>query len=331
MTDTQTIKNGIPLISSSKTPWTDERRIGMKIYEITVTIAEVLLLLLKMTITWTYSIYEFFIPPEPKSVAGEIVLITGTGHGMGREMALRFAEFGAEVICVDINPAGNLETYNMLKNRNAKVHKYECDVTNRTAVLEMAERIRAEVGDVSILVNNAGIMPCKSVLDHTEAEVKLMYNVNTIAHIWMFQAFLPSMMERNHGHIVAMSSMAGLLGLRNLVPYCGTKSAVRGIMEALHEELREDKRNFSGINFTVIYPYMVDTGLCKNPRIKFPSLMKLIPPGEAADQILDAVRRNYGEITIPSSLYYVAKVCRAMPLKVPMHLKDFLDSGVEAE
>lgn len=61
------------------------------------------------------------------------------------------------------------------------------------------------------------------------------------------------MMERNHGHIVAMSSMAGVIGLRNLVPYCGTKFAVRGMMEAVHEELREDPRNFSGVSlFTLI-------------------------------------------------------------------------------
>lgn len=68
----------------------------------------------------------------------------------------------------------------------------------------------------------------------------------------MLQAFLPTMMERNKGHIVALSSMAGLLGLRNLVPYCGSKFAVRGIMEALHEELREDPRDFSGVCIFVL-------------------------------------------------------------------------------
>lgn len=56
------------------------------------------------------------------------------------------------------------------------------------------------------------------------------------------------MMERNYGHIVAMASMAGMLGLRNLVPYCGSKFAVRGMMEALHEELREDPRDFTGVS-----------------------------------------------------------------------------------
>ncbi|GBP38693.1 hypothetical protein EVAR_22341_1 [Eumeta japonica] len=139
------------------------------------------------------------------------------------------------------------------------------------------------------------------------------------------------MMERNHGHIVGMSSMAGMLGLRNLVPYCASKFAVRGMLESLHEELREDPRNFSGIRMTCVCPYIVDTGLCKNPKIKFPSLMRIVSAGEAADRIVDAVRRGHVEITIPSSLYYVNKVCRAMPYRVPFHLKDFLDSGLEPQ
>lgn len=64
----------------------------------------------------------------------------------------------------------------------------------------------------------------------------------------MIQAFLPTMLENNNGHIVAMSSMAGKMGLRNLVPYCGTKYAVRGIMESLAVELYEDPRNTTGVS-----------------------------------------------------------------------------------
>lgn len=64
----------------------------------------------------------------------------------------------------------------------------------------------------------------------------------------------------------------------------------------------------SQIKFTTICPYIVDTGLCKNPKIKFPSLMKILTPQEAADSIVNAVRRNYHEITIPGSQYYVNMV-----------------------
>ncbi|XP_072939320.1 17-beta-hydroxysteroid dehydrogenase 13-like isoform X2 [Epargyreus clarus] len=310
---------------------TDEQGIGMKIYQGVAMTLEILVLIVKMYASYFYAIYKFFIPPEPKSVAGEIVLITGAGHGMGREMAQRFAKLGAVVVCVDINAAGNQETAEIIKEEKGKAHTYQCDVTNCEAIKTMADKVKREVGDVTMLVNNAGIMPCKPLLKTTEKEIRASYEVNVLAHLWLLQTFLPSMMQRNHGHVVAMSSMAGVIGLRNLVPYCGTKFAVRGMMEALHEELREDPRDFSGIKLTCICPYIVDTGLCKNPKIKFPSLMKIISPQEAADNIVDAVRRNYNEITIPSSLYYVNQICRTLPRSVPLHLKDYLDSGLEAQ
>lgn len=99
-------------------------------------------------------------------------------------------------------------------------------------------------------------------------------------------------MEKNQGHVIALSSIAGMMGLPNLVPYCTSKFAVRGtyqgnilqlkyklifilikwvwlsclgLMEALAEELRQEGRN---IGFTTVFPYMTDTGLCKSPRIK---------------------------------------------------------------
>lgn len=111
-------------------------------------------------------------------------------------------------------------------------------MTNRDKVLEAGDKVLKEVGAVTILVNNAGIMPSHDFLQHSESEIRRTVDINLTAHFWLFQAFLPKMIETNHGHIVAMSSMAGLMGFQNLVPYCGTKFAVRGVQEALAEELR---------------------------------------------------------------------------------------------
>ncbi|CAK1602437.1 unnamed protein product [Parnassius mnemosyne] len=250
---------------------------------------------------------------------------------MGREMALRFARLGAKVVCVDINPQSNEETYNMITSELGYAFKYVCDVTDRAAVMALAEKVRKDVGDVDILVNNAGIMPCKPFLQQTEKEIRLMMDINVNANIWLIQAFLPAMVERNHGHIVAMSSMAGLMGLRNLVPYCGSKYAVRGIMESLAIELRSEPRDTSGIKFTTICPYIVNTGLCKKPRIRFQSLMKVIEAGDAADIIVDAVLRDLLEITIPTRLYYSNRFgYRLLPLTAAAIFLDFFDTGVEA-
>lgn len=81
-------------------------------------------------------------------------------------------------------------------------------------------------------------MPARPFLQQTEVEIKKIFDVNVMAHFWLFQCLIPDMMDKNRGHIVALSSCAGLMGLENLVPYCGSKFAVRGVMEALSEEIR---------------------------------------------------------------------------------------------
>jgi all-trans-retinol dehydrogenase (NAD+) len=113
--------------------------------------------------------------------------------------------------------------------------------------LETGNKVLKDVGDVTILLNNAGIMPQHQLLKHSEREIRSIFEINVIAHFWIFEAFLPKMMENNKGHIVALSSMAGILGLRNLVPYCGSKFAVRGIQEALSEELRSESNGKSNV------------------------------------------------------------------------------------
>lgn len=109
------------------------------------------------------------------------------------------------------------------------------------------------------------------------------------------------MLEANRGHVVALSSMAGVAGLTNLVPYCSTKFAVRGMMEALSEELRETRPGHQ-IKFTVICPYMVDTGLCKNPKIRFPGLLPMLKPNEVASFIIKSQRTGVEDTSIPSAL-----------------------------
>lgn len=244
-------------------------------------ICEIVWTWLKFDFELIKAVYLFLLPQEPKDVSDDIILITGAGHGMGREVALRFGRLGAKIVCVDINAKGNEETVKLIKQSKGQAYNYECDVTNRSAVMKLAEKVNLEVGEVTILINNAGIMPCKPLLRHSEDEIKAIMNINVNGNLWMIQAFLPAMLENNNGHIVAMSSMAGKMGLRNLVPYCGSKYAARGIMESLAMELHEDPRDTNGIKFTTVCPYIVNTGLCHNPKIRFQNLLKTVEPGEA--------------------------------------------------
>ncbi|XP_014601751.1 PREDICTED: short-chain dehydrogenase/reductase family 16C member 6-like isoform X1 [Polistes canadensis] len=303
-----------------------------QVYTGSLVVVNLLWTFLKMFYCIGEAIYKLLVPMKEKDVKGEIVLVTGAGHGIGKELALKYASLGATVVCWDLNQEFNEETVTEIKKIGGTfAYGYTCDVSKREEVLKVAEKVKEEVGNVTILINNAGIMPCHSFLDHTPEEIRNIFDVNVLAHFWVLQAFLPSMIEKNHGHIVALSSMAGMIGLSNLVPYCASKFAVRGFMEALSEELREySKGRISNINFTTIYPYIVDTGLCKKPRIKFKNFMAMLSPKEAANIIVRAQRMNWSNISIPRYLLGMNTIFRVFPEKSSNHVKDFFDTGIEA-
>ncbi|KAB0795546.1 hypothetical protein PPYR_12385 [Photinus pyralis] len=84
-----------------------------------------------------------------------------------------------------------------------KAYSYTCNVTNREEVMKTAGKVQNDIGSVTILVNNAGIMPCHPFLEHSAEEIERVMNLNIMAHFWTLQAFLPDMIKHNHGHIVA--------------------------------------------------------------------------------------------------------------------------------
>ena len=110
-------------------------------------------------------------------MSGEVVLVTGAGHGIGKEVALQLGRLGAIVVCVDKNRENNESTGAQVRAEGGHGWCYQCDVSDKTAVREMAARVRREVGDVNILINNAGIMVTKQFLLQTDAEIESTVNV----------------------------------------------------------------------------------------------------------------------------------------------------------
>ncbi|XP_076261359.1 short-chain dehydrogenase/reductase family 16C member 6-like isoform X2 [Rhynchophorus ferrugineus] len=256
--------------------------------------------------------------------------VTGAGHGIGRELAIKYASEGAAVILWDINEKGNEETAKLIVNNGCrKPYTYTCDVSNRKNVLEVANKVKEEVGDVTILVNNAGIMPTHPLEKHTEQEIRKIMDINVLAHFWTLEAFLPAMKANNHGHIVALSSIAGVVGIPNLVPYSASKFAVRGYMEALTDELNWN--SYNQIKTTVICPFMVNTGLCKKPFVKFENMLNLLEPKDVAEKIVLAQRSGIAECTIPNYLLTVNNFTRLLTPKVAQKVKTFFESGVHSD
>ncbi|KAL6266909.1 hypothetical protein P5V15_003737 [Pogonomyrmex californicus] len=291
-------------------------------------LVEILLLFLKILYYIGESVFRLIVPTKKKSLTDEIVLVTGAGQGIGKELAIGYASLGATVVCWDQNEEINKKTMNDIKKMEKNsVYAYQCDVSDRKEVFRVAEKVKKEVGDVTILINNAGIAYVKSFLNHSLDEIKRVIDVNVMAHFWTLKAFLPSMIEKNHGHIVALSSIAGLVGAPYGSVYCPSKFAVKALMEAISEELRALSNGKSSIKFTTVYPALVLTGLLKKPKIRFPLIMGGFSACEAAALIIDAQRRNYANKGIPSRWLPLCQMLRLLPDKTLMCIRDFIDSG----
>ncbi|KFV00891.1 Epidermal retinol dehydrogenase 2, partial [Tauraco erythrolophus] len=206
------------------------------------------------------SLLFLIVPRRKKNVSGEIVLITGAGSGLGRFLSLKFASLGATVVLWDINQEGLKETSRLARENGAeRVHCYTCDCSKRQEIYRVADQVKKEVGDVSILVNNAGVVIGKRLTDIPDSLVEKTMEVNVMAHFWTCKAFLPAMIARNHGHLVTIASAAALTGTSHLADYCASKFAAYGFAESVNFEMKNLGK--TGVKTTIVCPFMINTGM----------------------------------------------------------------------
>lgn len=291
---------------------------------------ELLLLLLKIGYFYLEALVRVFIPPRRKDITGQNVLITGGAGGIGRELAIKFSQCGAKIALWDLDKQALENTAEELKIRGAVVYTYQCDITDKAAVKRCAAELRRDMGELDILVNNAGVLIGKPFLELDEKDIRKTFEVNVIAHFWTIKEFLPSMMERNHGHLVTVASMAAKMGSPLLVDYCASKYAAYGLLEALMIELHALYRHCQ-VHTSIVCPVFVNTNLIHGQEItkritrrdRF-GLM-LLQPEDVAEAAVDGVLRNKLEICIPMSAGF-ADISRAtLPVKASLALADFID------
>ncbi|XP_066601208.1 17-beta-hydroxysteroid dehydrogenase 13-like [Prorops nasuta] len=282
---------------------------------------------IKMTFAIAMSICKLLLPARKKSLIGETVLITGAGHGIGRELAIEMGLQGCIVVCWDTDLEGNRLTMNSVSRNGGEVYGFVVDVSNRNEVRETIRMMKkASIPEVTILINNAAILHHSPLLQQHHEQIEQTFQVNVLSNFWTIEALLPAMLLRDRGHIVSMSSMCGFYGVSEKVSYCASKFAVRGLMEALNEEVKMLSKN-SKIHFTTIYPFYVDTGLAKDPHYRFPYIFGVVTPKYAAQQVIKAIRKNSTECSIPRCLLFLNSINRILPESAMHLILDFLSDS----
>ncbi len=187
------------------------------------------------------------------------ILITGAANGLGRGMSLAFAKKGHELVLVDIDSTALEQTAAEIERSGARCHRYLVDVSNRGQVNELAGKVTSEVGDIDMLINNAGVVVVGEFLDVPIEEWERIMAVNFWGTVYMLMAFLPAMVKQGSGHVVNVSSMGGLAGSPAETAYGASKFAVAGMSEALYNEVVN-----KGIKVTVVCPSPIETTILKN-------------------------------------------------------------------
>lgn len=196
-----------------------------------------------------------------ESVYKRVVLITGGSRGLGLVLARQLAEEGARVVVCARNEEDLSKVARDFEMND--IFTVTCDITDKSQVKTMMEHIRSEVGEVDMLINNAGIVQVGPMETMTEEDYEAAMRI----HFWgpynLINEVLPTMKKRKSGRIVNIVSINGKITFPHLLPYTVSKYALSGFSEGITAELAKD-----GIRVTSVYPALIRTGSPINVDVK---------------------------------------------------------------
>ena len=249
-------------------------------------------------------------------VQNKVIVVTGGGSGMGRELVLNLLSKNATVVAIDINDAALQETVSLAGDKKSFVHSFVVDITNKKLVEEFRDTIITQLGFVDGIINNAGIIqPFIKINDLAYETIERVMNVNFYGTLYMTKAFLPHLLTRPEAHIVNTSSMGGFLPVPGQSIYGASKAAVKLLTEGLHSELMD-----TNVRVTVVFPGAVNTNIMKNSGLNMPQQsstenksMKILSSAKAAQIIIDGMEQNRYRVLVGKDAKFMDSLYRLNP------------------
>ncbi len=249
-------------------------------------------------------------------VQSKVIVVTGGGSGIGRELTLALLQKSARVAAADLNAATLAETAELAGGLKSNLSTHVLNIADRPAVEAFPQAVIDAHGTVDGIINNAGVIQrFVKFKDLPYAEIERMINVNFYGVIYMTKAFLPHLLTRPAAHIVNISSMGGFLPVPGQTLYGAAKAAVKLFTEGLYSELSD-----TSVRVTVVFPGAVATNITVNSGVMTPSLenvdrskMRAVSPASAARIILDGMERDAFRVLVGSDARMMDTFYRLMP------------------
>jgi NADP-dependent 3-hydroxy acid dehydrogenase YdfG len=236
-----------------------------------------------------------------------LVWITGASSGLGRAVALRYAEAGATV-AASARAADALAALAAEPRAGGRIHAWPADVTDRAALVDTVARVEAAHGPIALAVLNAGTHQPVDAQHFDAAVFERLIATNLMGTINGLHALLPAMIARRAGHIALVASVAGYGGLPTAAAYGATKAAMINLAEALKFDLDP-----LGVRLSLVNPGFVRTPLTDRNPFHMPALMEV---DAAARALVRGLARDGFEVTFPRRFTYVLKLMRLLPYRL---------------
>lgn len=234
------------------------------------------------------------------------MLITGASSGIGKGLALEIAARGGRLGLLARREDVLSEIVDNIKAQNGTAIAVAADVRDSKAVRAAADRVRAELGPIDVMIANAGIGATNPAAQLDPDQAAQVIDINVLGAVNSVAAVVPEMVERGSGQLVAISSLAGYRGLAKSAAYCASKAALSSFFESLRIDLRH-----TGVTVTIIHPGFIKTPLTAGREAKMPYLMEL---DDAVKKIVTAIEKGKKSYAFPWQLATIVRAGMIMPI-----------------